>query len=221
MDLHPEAGLSDDIDALKTALIAARAELVSARTELADARARTSDDQARIAHLKLMIAKLNRERFGPRSERAARLLDQLELQLEDLEATASEDELAAERAAAPTANVAAFTRKRPARKPFPPHLPRERVVVPAPSSCACCGGTRLSKIGEDVTETLEVVPRQWKVVQTVRGKFSCRDCEGIGQAPAPFHVTPRGWAGPNLLAMTLLSHFDCRAAEPLDEIRKK
>jgi transposase len=78
---------------------------------------------------------------------------------------------------------------------------------PRPSACACCGGTRLSKLGEDVTETLEVIPRQWKVIQTVREKFSCRDCESISQPPAPFHVVPRGWAGPGLLAMMLFEKY--------------
>ena len=158
------------------------------------------------AHLKLQIEKLNRDRFGPRSERTARLLDQMELQLEEFEASATEDELAAETAAAKT-TVAGFIRARPARRPFPEHLPRERVVVPGPAACACCGGSRLSKLGEDVTETLEVVPRQWKVIQHVREKFSCRDCERISQPPAPFHVTPRGWAGPSLLAMILFEKF--------------
>ena len=151
--------------------------------------------------------KLNRDRYGPRSERAARLLNQLELQLEELEATATEDELAAEMAAAKTTKVASFTRKRPSRKPFPDHLPRERVIVPAPTACACCGGARLSKLGEDITETLEVIPKSWKVIQHVREKFTCRDCEKISQAPAPFHVIARGWAGPSLLAMVLFEKF--------------
>ena len=71
----------------------------------------------------------------------------------------------------------------------------------------CCGSDRLSKLGEDITETLEVIPRSWKVVQTVREKFTCRDCEKISQAPAPFHVTPRGWAGPSLLAMILFEKY--------------
>ena len=93
------------------------------------------------------------------------------------------------------------------RKPFPAHLPRERVIVPAPAACACCGSTRLSKLGEDVTETLEVIPRQWKVIQHVREKFTCRACEKISQAPAPFHVLPRGFAGPSLLAMILFEKY--------------
>src|ERR1700733_5176452 len=180
-----------------------QAEAINWQAEAANARANLSDNEALIAHLELRIEKLKRELYGPRSERTARLLDQLELQLEELETAATEDEIAAERAAAKTStNVAAFTRKRPSRKPFPEHLPRERVVIAAPSSCLCCGGLRLSKLGEDVTETLEVIPRQWKVIQYVREKFSCRDCESISQAPAPFHVTARGWAGPSLLAMS-------------------
>jgi transposase len=135
------------------------------------------------------------------------LLEQMELQLEELEAAATEDELAAEEVAAQTQTVRSFQRKRPARKPFPAHLPHERVVIPAPESCPCCGSSRLLKLGEDITETLEVIPRQWKVIQTVREKFSCRDCETITQPPAPFHVTPRGFAGPHLLAMILFEKF--------------
>jgi transposase len=192
--------LPDDIETLKAALIVARAEAAAAR-------ARQSDDQALIAHLKLQIEKLNRDRYGPRSERTARLLDQLELTLEELESSATEDELAAEMAAAKTTKVASFTRKRPSRQPFPEHLPRERVIVPGSVACACCGGARLSKLGEDITETLEVIPKSWKVIQHVREKFTCRDCEKISQAPAPFHVLARGWAGPSLLAMVLFEKF--------------
>jgi transposase len=130
----------------------------------------------------------------------------MELQLEELEADASQNELAAEMAAK-ASRVRAFERKRPSRKPFPGHLPRERVVIASPSSCPCCGSAKLAKLGEDITETLEVIPRQWKVIQTVREKFSCRECEKIAQPPAPFHVTPRGFAGPNLLAMILFEKF--------------
>ena len=115
------------------------------------------------------------------------------MQFEELESAATEDEIAAEMAVAKTTTVVAFTRKRPARKPFPEHLPRERVIVPGPTACLCCGGGRLRKLGESVTETLESIPRQWKVIQHVREKFTCRDCEKISQAPAPFHVIARGW----------------------------
>jgi transposase len=185
----------------------AQAAAMSAEADAANARADLSSTEALISHYKLEIEKLRRQLYGTRSERTARLLEQMELQLEELEAAATEGELAAEQAAARSQAVQPFQRKRPSRKPFPDHLPRERIVIPAPANCPCCGSDRLSKLGEDMTETLEVVPRQWKVIQTVREKFSCRACETITQPPAPFHVTPRGFAGPNLLAMILFEKF--------------
>ena len=197
----PISALPDDVEALKRLVLAREADLAAAR-------ARQSSSEALIAHLRLTIEKMRRDAYGQRSERGARLLDQMELELEELEAAASEDELAAERAAAAAdTTVRSFTRKRPSRKPLAEHLPRERIIVPGPTACTCCGSTRLAKLGEDVSETLEVVPRQWKVLQYVREKFTCRSCEGISQAPAPFRVLPRGFAGPSLLAMVLFEKY--------------
>ncbi len=208
------AALPDDIDALRAALTIERARMrnvVAERdagaAELAVARAKASADLALIAHQKLRIAKLERQIYGPRSERSDRLIDQLALQFEELEASATEDELAAEIAVAKNTTVAGFIRKRAERNTFPEHLPRERVVIDPPTACECCGGTRLRKLGEDVTRTLETIPRQWKVIETVREKFTCRDCEKISQPPAPFHVIARGWAGASLLAMILFEKF--------------
>src|SRR3984957_8854883 len=213
MDTGLEA-LPDDVGALKAALLTARAQNLriladgaAVAAELAVARAKASEDQALIAQQKLRIAKLERQIYGQRSERSTRLIDQLALTFEELETQATEDELAAERAVAKTTTVRGFTRKRAERQTFPEHLPRERVVVDPPTACECCGSNRLRKLSEDVTRTLEVVPRQWKVVETVREKFSCRDCEKISQAPAPFHVIARGWAGPSLLAMIMFEKF--------------
>ena len=199
--------LPDAIAALQAALIAERERAARIEAELAIAKAKASEDEALIAHQRLQIAKLTRQLYGPRSERAVRLIDQMELAFAELASSASEDAIAAARAVAKTTNVAAFVRKRPARQPFPAHLPRERVVEPGPAACLCCGSARLRKLGEDITETLEVIPRQWKVIQHVREKFTCRDCEKISQAPAPFHVIARGWAGPSLLAMILFEKF--------------
>ncbi|BBF92055.1 IS66 family transposase [Blastochloris tepida] len=196
-----------ELAALKEALAAERAKTLEVAADLAVARAKASEDQALIAYQKLQIAKLERQIYGQRSERAARLIEQLALAFEELEAGATEDERAAEQAAAQTTTVRGFTRKRAERQTFPEHLPRERVVIDPPAACACCGGTRLRKIGEDVTRTLEVIPRQWKVIETVRERFSCRDCETVSQAPAPFHSIPRGWAGPSLLAMIMVDKF--------------
>ncbi|MGD9894934.1 MAG: IS66 family transposase [Dehalococcoidia bacterium] len=197
----------DEVAALKQALATERAKALEVAAELAVARAKAAEDSALIALQKLQIAKLQRHIYGPRSERSSRLIDQLALTFEELEAGATEDELAAERAAAQTTTVRGFTRKRAERQTFPEHLPRERVVIDPPVSCECCGGNRLRKLGEDVTRTLECSPRQWKVVETIREKFSCRDCEKISQPPAPFHAVARGWAGPSLLAMILFEKF--------------
>ncbi len=154
----------------------ARAE--TAESELAQVRAVVSTSEAMIKHLRLEIARLRREQCGHSSERRARLLDQMELRLEELEAAATEDEVAAEKATK-TTPVAGFDRRRPARKPFPEHPPRERVVIEAPTACTCCGSDRIVKMGEDGSS---------------------------------FHATPRGWAGPNLLAMVLFE------SEPLSAI---
>jgi transposase len=113
MDAAPDA-VPDDIAALKEAL--------------AVARAKASEDAALIAEQKLRIARLERQVYGQRSERSSRLIDQLALTFEELEASATEDELAAEQAVART-TVRGFTRQRPERNTFPDHLPRERVVI--------------------------------------------------------------------------------------------
>ncbi|WP_394111580.1 IS66 family transposase zinc-finger binding domain-containing protein, partial [Xanthobacter autotrophicus] len=163
---------------LPTDLAAAHAMILAERARRIEAEAAASSADAVIAHFKLTIEKLRRELYGQRSERTVQLIDQMELQLEELEARASEDEIAAQESA--------------------------RL---APTTCPCCGSMKLSKLGEDDTESLEIVPRSWKVIQTVREKFTCRQCEAITQPPAPFHVTPRGFIGPNLLASVLFEKF--------------
>src|SRR5260370_9697249 len=124
--------LPENVDALKAALLTERARAARVEAELGIVKAKASDDQAVIAHQQLQIAKLTRQLYGQHSERTVRLLDQMELTFEELESSATEDEIAAEGAAAKTTNVVAFTRRRPARQPFPEHLPRERAVKPGP-----------------------------------------------------------------------------------------
>ncbi|SMX56604.1 Putative transposase (fragment) [Bradyrhizobium sp. ORS 285] len=212
MNAERDAG-PDDIAALKEALAAERARGLEIAAELAVARAKASEDSALIAQQKLQIAKLRHQIYGQQSERSSRLIEQLALTFEELEVDATEDELSAEQAAARTTTVRVFTRKRAERQTFPEHLPRERVVIDPPPACECCGGHRLRKIGEDVTRTLEAVPRQWKVVETVREKFSCRDCEKISQAPAPFYAVARGWAG-----LSFVGHDHVREVRPASAI---
>jgi transposase len=192
--------LPNDVETLKSMLVAERAARMAAEGE-AQHRALLIDK------LKYTIRKLRHERFGQSSERGT-LLDQLELQLADLEEDAAQAEAAAGMAAAShKIAVWPFERRKPARRPLPEHLPRERIVYPLPATCPCCGGGALRKIGEDVTETLELIPRQWKVIQHVREKLSCRTCEAITQPPAPSHPIARGRAGPKLLAHVLFSKY--------------
>jgi len=83
----------------------------------------------------------------------------------------------------------------------------ERVVEPEPCACDKCGGLRLHKLGEVASKTLECEPRRWKIIERLREKFACRDCNGVTEPPAPSHPIPRGFAGPSLLAMILVGKF--------------
>ena len=143
----PPLSLPSDLASAHAALLFERAARLQAEAEAANAKARLSSIEALNTHLQLLIGKLEREKYGPRRERTQRLIDQLELQLEELVASAAEDELAAQEAAAKTQSVRALVRKRPVRKPWPEDVERERIVIKAPSACACCGGSRLSKLG--------------------------------------------------------------------------
>lgn len=113
---------------------AAEGALVAARSELIQAQAVVSAAEEMIRHLRLQIAKLRRDQYGHNAERHARLIEQLEMELEDLETDLEQDRAKADAAASRT-TVTAFERCRPARAPFPDHLPRERVVVEGPTSC--------------------------------------------------------------------------------------
>jgi len=149
---------ASEIARLRAALAASEARGAAGESDLAQAWAVVSTSEAMIKHLRLEVAKLRREQYGHSSERRARLIDQIELQLEELEAADTEDEIAAEKVTK-TTTVAGFERRRPVRKLFPGHLRRERVVIVAPTACSCCGSGCIVKMGEDITETLEVFPR--------------------------------------------------------------
>jgi transposase len=146
-------------DSLPTDLASAHAMIVATREALlaAEARATAAESEAKfrallIEKLKYTIAKLRHDRFGQSSERSA-ILEQLELALADLQEDASQAETTAQMAAAQAKiEVRSFERRKPARRPLPEHLPRERIVYPALAACPCCGGA-LHKIGEDVTES--------------------------------------------------------------------
>lgn len=178
-----------DVQSLKTLVLAQRAELDSRTTE--------------IENLKLLILKLKRMHFGPRSEKYDHDIQQLELQLEDQETSRA----AAEPPPLLPATVKQQASRQPARRPLPAALPREtETIAPEQEACPECGG-KLRWLGEDLSETLEYVPARFKVVRTVRPKLNCAGCCLIVQAPAPNRPIDRGLAGPGLLAHVLVSKY--------------
>src|SRR6516225_965897 len=180
-----------DVQSLKALVLAKQAELDSRTTE--------------IENLKLLILKLKRMHFGPRSEKYNHDIQQLELRLEDLEA----NQAAAEPPSVIPATVALKQQapRKPARRPLSAALPREiETIAPQQEACPYCGGT-LRLLGEDVSETLEYVPARFKVIRTVRPKLSCADCARIVQEPAPSRPIDRGLAGPGLLAHVLVANY--------------
>jgi transposase len=180
-------------DALKAIIVAQQLQLLSNGNE--------------IEHLKLLVAMPRRMQFGRRSEKVTRQIEQLELQLEDLEARRAEDTAQAE--IQPPAKAASSLAKTPdrRRRPLPDHLPRKvQTHFPSEKSCPDCGGT-LKKLGEDTSEVLEYIPASFVVIRHVRPKMCCSKCDTILQAPAPSRPVERGLAGPGLLAHVLTAKF--------------
>ena len=187
-------------------ILAQRETLAEREAALTEAQNEAKVRALEIERLKLQLAKARRERFGQSSERGKLLVEQLELAIAELEETQAEEETKAEIAAPETARAPRRPPQRGPRK-LPENLPVERVIEPAPCVCGKCGGDRLRKLGEVVSKTLECEPRRWKIIERVREKFACRDCEAITEPPAPSHPIPRGFAGPSLLAMILVGKF--------------
>lgn len=155
--------------------------------------------EGEIERLQSIITKLQRAQFGRRSERLDP--DQLALALEDLDA-----DIARIREDHPA--IAKTTVERPSgRRPLSEHLPRENVVIDIDDVvCPCCGGA-LHAIGESVSEMLDWIPAQLRVVRITRPKCACRACETVRQAAAPERLIAGGLATPALIAQVLVSKY--------------
>ena len=193
------AEIPTEPEALKAFVLALQTRLEAAEAEL-----RGRD--LLVEKLKAQLAALRRARFGASSERLQREADQLELMIGDLEEDLAQAQARTD-AAAGRAGQPRPRRVRGPRKPLPEHLPREVIRHEPPACCPCCGGTRLSLIGEDVREVLEHVPAQFKVIVHIRPKVSCRACEHIAQPPMPTLPIERALPGPALLAHVAVSKF--------------
>ena len=179
------ADLPNDVEALKAELLTSRALVIEQKIEL--------------EKLRFEIACLKRMKYGRSSEQLDTQIAQMQLTLEDLEATFA----ATPEPLRPAAKEAAV---KPARRALPSHLPREEIVHESDCSCPACGGT-LRRLGEDVSEMIEYVPGRYKVIRHVRPKFSCAVCQKIVQASAPSRPIARGLAGPAFLAHVLVSKY--------------
>jgi transposase len=162
-----------------------------------------------IENLKAQLAVLRRSRYGRSSEKLDQEIEQLELLLGELEEGVAEGRTRAEQVAkSPAAPRRDKRNSTPhGRKPLPEHLPREEIVHPPASSCTCCGGTVLRKVGTHRTEVLEYVPSSFKVTVHLRDVVSCRLCETIMQAPLPSFPIERGRPGPGLLAHVVVGKY--------------
>ncbi len=174
-----DTALPDDIEALKSLIIAQQALLL--------------DQDLLIGKLRMQLLRLKRMQFGRSSEQLDTQIAQLELTLEELEAS---DTQVATTTAVTLPDAARPERAKPARRPLPSHLPRETVTHATACACPGCGGS-LRYIGEDVAEVLERVPARFKVIRHVRPKFSCTGCQRIVQtdAPQPPHCPWHGRCG--------------------------
>jgi transposase len=183
------ADLPDDIAALKAMLIAATA--------------RESRKDERIERLEKLVAAFRQAAFGRKSERTDP--DQFDLALEDLETAIAAIHAEDEADARPGKRI---TRPRATnRGSLPGHLPRiEEVIEPETLICAC--GGCLHRIGEDVSERLDVIPAQFRVIVTRRPKYACRACtDGVVQSPAPAHVIQAGLPTEATIAHVLVSKY--------------
>jgi len=179
------AELPNDVEALKAELAAARALVLSQKLEL--------------EKLRFEVAYLKRWRYGRSSEQLDAKLSQMQLTLEDLEASLAE-------IPEPIRPAPKEPPARPVRRALPAHLPRQEVVHETACTCPECGGA-LRRLGEDVSEILEYIPGRYQVIRHVRPKFSCAGCQKIVQAAAPSRPIARGLAGPGFLAHVLVSKY--------------
>ena len=153
-----------------------------------------------IDRLRAQLAALKRARFGASSEKLDRAIEQLELALEDSEASLAE--------AAPARPIIQLeTSNRPARLALPSHLPREDMRHEPPPVCPACGAHSLRKRGEDVAEVLEYVPASFRVIRHVRPRYACGECDAPVQASTPSLPIERGKPGPGLVAHVLCAKY--------------
>jgi len=200
--------LPDDVNTLRRMVIEERAARAAREAELEVAKAGLVTKALEIEKLKIQIARLRRQQFGRSSEKIERIIEQLELMLDELETEAASGPMAVEpgAAAADDEGESVARKKSPGRRPLPEHLPRREVVHTPDCTCPACGGA-MRKVGEDVSEVLDYIPGRFEIIRHIRPAFSCRTCESMVQMPMPSLPIERGRPGAGLLAHILVSKY--------------
>ena len=193
--------LQEENERLKALLVQTQAVLVEHQAALAES------EEAR-RRLEAIVSQFNHEKFGAKSEKLHP--DQYHLPLEDVEIAQGMLDAAQEKAQRIIQGRSARTSgsRQRNRGHLPAHLPRvERIIEPKSTLCPCgCG--EMTRIGEDVSERLDVVPAQLRVLVTRRPKYACRRCSGaVVQAHAPEHVVPGGLPTEALIAQVIVAKF--------------
>jgi transposase len=197
--------LPQDPAALRALLLQAWRERDGLAAERERAERERDEALAQNERLQALLAKLRRMQFGPRSERLPE--DQLRFAFEEIAASIAANEAEAEKKS-PRRRAEATEERRKARGRLPAHLPRVEVVIePAESACPCCRGAMVV-IGHDVSDRLDVIPAQFRVLVTRRPKLACRACEGVVmQAPAPERLIPGGMPTEATVAHVLVARY--------------
>jgi len=161
-------------------------------------------ERARAERLEQIIKELQRHRFGRRAETLPE--DQLLLGLEDVEQIEASSEAETDAANAAERSSRAAKRRRN-RGSLPAHLPRIEMVADIDGHvCPCCQNA-LHRIGEDVSERLDIIPAQFRVLVVRRPKYACRACENVMQAPAPARLIEGGLPTEATVAQVLVSKY--------------
>ena len=192
--------LPNDIEALKALVLAQASERAKQAQEI-------DRQRAKIITLEEQLNLLLHKRFGRTSEKVSP--DQLRL-FNEAEAALQDDEPAAVEAASEEITVQAHTRKRGGRKPLPAHLPRVEVIHALAESDRVCphDGERLTEIGEEISEQLDIVPAKVQVIRHIRKKYACPCCEqGVRTAALPPQPIPKSLASPGLLAHVAVAKY--------------
>lgn len=200
-----DVAASLDIAALPDDPVLLRALLIEVLAERDDARAARDALEAQNDRLRHILLKLQRHRFGRKSEQLPE--EQLELGLADLETAIAKADAEAEQRD-PDLKRERTARRRASRGALPAHLPRVEVVLaPQSTACPCCAATMV-EIGADTSERLDVIPAQFRVIVTRRPKLACRSCAGVVvQRPAPVRLVEGGLPTEATVAHVLVSRY--------------